>query len=160
ARTRHGHRAALGKERLMNRLDDRCRAARGPFLLLAVGLTLALVGCSGDTKKGKDGYKDRKDAAKDTAEGHDFKTEQYRRIFENPFRAVAQAPLSTFSIDVDTASYSNVRRFLNAGQLPPADAVRVEELVNYFPYAYPQPEGPHPVSLTTDLAVCPWNDKH
>src|SRR5262249_58080914 len=79
---------------------------------------------------------------------------------EIPFRAVAQAPLSTFSIDVDTASYSNVRRFLNAGQLPPADAVRVEELVNYFPYAYPQPEGPHPVSLTTDLAVCPWNDKH
>lgn len=66
-------------------------------------------------------------------------------------------PLSTFSIDVDTASYANVRRFLNAGQLPPRDAVRIEELVNYFRYEYPQPEGDVPFSVMVDAAECPWN---
>ena len=67
--------------------------------------------------------------------------ERYAEIEENPFLETARAPLSTFSIDVDTASYANVRRYLNDGQLPPKDAVRIEELVNYFEYDYPQPAG-------------------
>ena len=71
-----------------------------------------------------------------------------------------RAPLSTFSIDVDTASYSNVRRFLNDGSLPPKDAVRIEELVNYFEYDYPQPVGDVPFSVNTEVAACPWNKQH
>lgn len=89
-----------------------------------------------------------------------FNTEQYNRIYENEFLEVAQNPLSTFSIDVDTASYSNVRRFLNNNQMPPADAVRIEEMINYFTYDYPKPTGEHPFSITTKAAVCPWDPKH
>src|SRR4029079_13423277 len=89
-----------------------------------------------------------------------FNTETYSRIYENGYRRVADHPLSTFSIDVDTASYSNVRRFLNDGALPPADAVRIEELINYFHFAYPQPKGGEPFSVTTEVAACPWNPKH
>jgi Ca-activated chloride channel homolog len=87
-------------------------------------------------------------------------TEAYDRIDENAFRRVAVDPLSTFSIDVDTASYANVRRFLNAGTLPPPDAVRIEELINYFRFDYPPPAKDAPFSVTTELAVCPWNTKH
>lgn len=87
-------------------------------------------------------------------------TEAYDRIQENPFLEVLKNPLSTFSIDVDTASYSNVRRFLSQGQQPPKDAVRIEELINYFQYAYPEPQGEHPFSLVTELATCPWNPQH
>ncbi len=83
--------------------------------------------------------------------------ERYAEISENPFFETARAPLSTFSIDVDTAAYSNVRRFLNQGQLPPKDAVRIEELVNYFEYNYPQPAGNVPFSVNTEVAVSPWN---
>jgi Ca-activated chloride channel family protein len=86
--------------------------------------------------------------------------EAYGTIVENPFRAVAVAPLSTFSADVNTASYSNVRRFLTQGQLPPRDAVFLADLVNYFPYRYPEPTGDNPVSLTLDLAPCPWQPDH
>ncbi|HEX8069599.1 MAG TPA: VWA domain-containing protein [Pyrinomonadaceae bacterium] len=87
-------------------------------------------------------------------------TEAYNRIEENPFIDVARAPLSTFSIDVDTASYSNTRRFLTEGRLPPRDAVRVEELINYFSYDYPQPVGGAPFSVTTEVAQCPWDSTH
>jgi Ca-activated chloride channel homolog len=90
----------------------------------------------------------------------DFNTESYDHFVENRFLGVMQNPRSTFSIDVDTASYSNVRRMLNAGTKPPAGAVRIEEFVNYFSYDYPLPSGAHPFSVTTDLAMCPWNDKH
>ncbi len=83
--------------------------------------------------------------------------EQYQKLADNPVHAVAEAPVSTFSIDVDTGSYANVRRFLNQGQLPPAEAVRLEELVNYFPYAYPLPPGDTPFGVGTELAVTPWN---
>lgn len=83
--------------------------------------------------------------------------EQYQKLAPNPVQAVAEAPVSTFSIDVDTGSYANVRRFLNQGQLPPAEAVRLEELVNYFPYAYPQPQGDTPFGVDSELAVTPWN---
>ena len=86
--------------------------------------------------------------------------EDYRRIYENPFLGAGDNPLSTFSIDVDRASYSNVRRFLGNGQLPPADAVRIEELVNYFTYDYAEPTGRHPFTVTTDRAPAPWNPRH
>jgi Ca-activated chloride channel family protein len=90
----------------------------------------------------------------------DANTEAYDKLDENPFRKVSADPLSTFSIDVDTASYANVRRFLNDGTMPPKDAVRIEELVNYFRFNYPQPTGDAPFSITTELAECPWNPKH
>jgi len=87
-------------------------------------------------------------------------TEGYTAIDENGFKDVLHNPLSTFSIDVDRASYSNVRRFLNMGQLPPVDAVRIEEMINYFNYDYPEPEGRHPFSVYTEISTCPWNSKH
>jgi Ca-activated chloride channel family protein len=87
-------------------------------------------------------------------------TASYPAYVENPFRSVVDQPLSTFSIDVDTASYANVRRFLNQGQWPPRDAVRIEELINYFTYDYSQPRGDHPFSVQIDVAGCPWNTGH
>jgi Ca-activated chloride channel family protein len=90
----------------------------------------------------------------------EFNTEDYSRIYENQFLSVAENALSTFSIDVDTASYSNIRRFLNAGQMPPEDAVRIEEMINYFTYDYPKPEGNKPFSITTTVSKAPWNEKH
>jgi len=90
----------------------------------------------------------------------DFHTEAYDPIRDNPFLAATANPLSTFSIDVDTASYANVRRFLAQGQLPPKDAVRVEELLNYFRYEYPEPGGETPFSVTTEVAACPWKPEH
>lgn len=94
------------------------------------------------------------------SEDVDFNTEDYDGIVENRFLAVKDNPLSTFSIDVDAASYSNVRRFLNNGQLPPAGAVRIEEMINYFHYDYPQPEGDKPFSIHTELSEAPWNKDH
>jgi Ca-activated chloride channel homolog len=90
----------------------------------------------------------------------DFTSEAYAPIVENPFRRTRDEPRSTFSVDVDTASYANVRRFLVAGQLPPPGAVRIEELVNYFRYDYAAPEGSVPFSVTTDTSACPWNPSH
>ncbi len=89
----------------------------------------------------------------DSAESYDF-------IADNAFLPVAQAPLSTFSIDVDTASYAIVRRFLNEQHLPPKGAVRIEELINYFTYDYPQPQGDAPFSATMEVAACPWTPAH
>ncbi|MCB1025293.1 MAG: VWA domain-containing protein [Acidobacteria bacterium] len=86
--------------------------------------------------------------------------DRYAEINENPFLETSRAPLSTFSIDVDTASYSNVRRYINQGSLPPKDAVRIEELVNYFDYDYPQPIGGVPFSVKTEVAKTPWNSNH
>ena len=96
---------------------------------------------------------------------YDFRTlqpdaETYASIEENKFRTVLEQPLSTFSIDVDTASYANVRRFLNEGRLPPADAVRVEELINYFKFDYGDTSYDAPFGVTTELALCPWNSRH
>ncbi len=87
-------------------------------------------------------------------------TESYNRIQDNDFLAVVENPLSTFSIDVDTASYSNVRRYLNMRQLPPPDAVRIEELINYFSYDYPVPDTNEPFSVHTELASAPWFPEH
>lgn len=89
-----------------------------------------------------------------------FNTEDYDHISENGFHKVADEPLSTFSIDVDAASYSNVRRYLTNNSLPPAGAVRVEELINYFTYDYPAPKDQHPFSINTEMADCPWNRDH
>jgi Ca-activated chloride channel family protein len=101
------------------------------------------------------------DGRRDADSGdREFDTEAYQHIDENPFFEVARAPLSTFSIDVDTASYSNTRRFLRDGRLPPKDAVRIEELVNYFSYDYPQPAGDAPFSITSEVSACPWNRAH
>ena len=86
--------------------------------------------------------------------------EQYDKIDDNPFLAVSVNPRSTFSVDVDRASYSNVRRFISQGQTPPPDAVRIEELINYFPYDLPSPRGDAPVSITTETMSAPWQPKH
>uniref|UniRef100_UPI00403F788E YfbK domain-containing protein n=1 Tax=Bernardetia sp. MNP-M8 TaxID=3127470 RepID=UPI00403F788E len=87
-------------------------------------------------------------------------TESYSSKEENGFSSVSQNPLSTFSIDVDKASYSNVRRFLNDGQMPPQDAVRVEEMINYFNYDYQEPTNEHPFGVTTEYGNCAWNEDH
>ncbi|MEP7375021.1 MAG: von Willebrand factor type A domain-containing protein [Chitinophagaceae bacterium] len=90
----------------------------------------------------------------------DFNTEGYDKISENSFLKATDNPLSTFSIDVDAASYSNVRRFLSQGQLPPAGAVRIEEMINYFHYEYPQPKDDQPFSINTEISGAPWNKEH
>ncbi|ELI6454085.1 von Willebrand factor type A domain-containing protein [Flavobacterium psychrophilum] len=86
--------------------------------------------------------------------------EDYNSWIENPFESPKTAPLSTFSIDVDNASYTNIRRLINNGQKVPKDAVRVEEMINFFKYQYPQPKDNHPFSITTQYSDCPWNSKH
>ncbi len=89
-----------------------------------------------------------------------YNTESYAEINENTFKEVSTSPLSTFSVDVDAASYSNVRRFINQGSLPPSDAVRIEEMINYFEYDYPQPDGDIPFSVNSELSKCPWKEDH
>ena len=108
-----------------------------------------------------------KDRSKDVGDRDEFErpsdgstAESYDEVTDNPFAKVTDAPLSTFSIDVDTASYANVRRFLNGNTLPPKAAVRIEELVNYFHYDYPQPEGDAPFSAAMEIASCPWAPEH
>ena len=95
-----------------------------------------------------------------TVQKTNFNTEAYDAVRENAFLDAKANPLSTFSIDVDTASYTNVRRFLNSDQLPPAGAVRIEELINYFPYSYPQPDAEAPFSVSVETARPPWAPEH
>jgi Ca-activated chloride channel family protein len=90
----------------------------------------------------------------------EFNTEAYRHVQQNPFLTAKAQPLSTFSVDVDTASYSNSRRFLTDGALPPPDAVRVEEWINYFSYDYAPPTGDAPVAIHSEVSSCPWNPAH
>jgi len=89
-----------------------------------------------------------------------FNTEGYSTVHENGYKSVLHNPLSTFSIDVDRASYSNIRRFTNQGQKPPVDAVRIEEMINYFNYDYLEPRNEHPFSVYTELSECPWHEGH
>ena len=89
-----------------------------------------------------------------------FNTESYANIDENDFKLVSAAPLSTFSIDVDRASYANIRRFLQDGERPPVDAVRIEEMINYFPYDWGQVRGEHPFAVTTEVWEAPWTPEH
>lgn len=86
--------------------------------------------------------------------------EEYSQFAENKFRFAKDEPLSTFSVDVDAASYSNMRRFLNRGELPNKDAVRIEELINYFSYDYPEPSGEDPVRILAEVGNCPWNNQN
>lgn len=86
--------------------------------------------------------------------------ERYDEVKDNPVKRTAQDSVSTLSLDVDTGAYANMRRFIQAGRLPPKDAVRVEELINYFPFDYPPASGAHPFSVTTELAAAPWNPQH
>ncbi len=113
-----------------------------------------------DLVAGKSGWKDAKNKEdRGESQGGRFNTEGYDRIVENEFLSPRKSPLSTFSIDVDTASYANVRRILNGGSLPPKGAVRIEELINYFSYDYAQPkEGPF--SANVEIADAPWNPAH
>ena len=101
-----------------------------------------------------------REAAAPTAYYREFNTEEYDRIYESRYLPALTNPLSTFSIDVDTASYANVRRFLKMNRMPPKDAVRIEELINYFHYDYPRPNGEHPFSIYTEISTSPWNPDH
>ncbi|WP_285010304.1 YfbK domain-containing protein [Pedobacter faecalis] len=92
--------------------------------------------------------------------GYQSESESYATVNESGFRSPTRQPLSTFSADVDVASYSNMRRFLNNGSLPPADAVRIEEMINYFDYAYEQPKGGDPLNIHTEISSAPWNTNH
>lgn len=87
-------------------------------------------------------------------------TESYENFIENQFESAKSNPVSTFSIDVDNASYTNIRRFINNGQSVPKDAVRIEEMINFFKYDYPQPKDKHPFSINTEYSDAPWNPKH
>jgi Ca-activated chloride channel family protein len=86
--------------------------------------------------------------------------EEYGKHKENSFIAVSTEPLSTFSLEVDVASYGNIRRIINQGKMPDKDAIRIEEMLNYFSYNYEKPTGEHPVKITTEGTACPWNSKH
>jgi Ca-activated chloride channel family protein len=108
-----------------------------------------------ETEVDKDGMADEMAKIKESPN-----TEEYANIVENQFLAATQNPLSTFSIDVDEAAYSNIRRYINEGGLPPAGAVRIEEMINYFDYNYPQPVNEDPFSVNTEMADCPWNPQH
>lgn len=144
--------------------------ARGVTSMVGVGflcaLTVALVGCGKDekpkdSKRGSGGFAEAPMLPAGGKPNFDrLQQEQYSHFNDNAYQWAAAEPVSTFSTDVNTASYSNVRRFLNEGKLPPKDAVRIAELVNYFPYSYPAPAGDSPVSLTADIAPCPWQPKH
>lgn len=89
-----------------------------------------------------------------------YNTEEYKAINPYPFKYAIAEPLSTFSIDVDTATYSNVRRMLNQGYLPQSSYVRIEEMINYFSYSYPEPKDNEPISISYEMGVCPWNIDH
>lgn len=89
-----------------------------------------------------------------------IESEKYEKLNENSYFSVLTNPLSTFSIDVDTASYSNMRRFIQNGMLPPVESVRIEEMVNYFDYNYKEPDGKAPISITSEIGIAPWNTEH
>ncbi len=103
--------------------------------------------------------KRRKDKKADTIDPRTNR-EQYSPIVENPFQDAKLGNISTFSIDVDAASYANIRRFINSGQMPPRDAVRIEEMINYFDYQYNPARAQHPFEVYTEVAPCPWEPRH
>lgn len=145
------------------------KGIRLPALLLSAVLLFAAAGCSSDaTSAGgvfnaaPGYYAYAYDGALAAPEASaDWNTEEYGHIQENRFLAVSTSPLSTFAADVDTASYANLRRMLKQGLQVPADAVRIEEMLNYFHYDYPAPEEGAPFSVSGELFPCPWNaDTH
>ncbi|MCC6738694.1 MAG: von Willebrand factor type A domain-containing protein, partial [Planctomycetia bacterium] len=130
-------------------------------VMAAAGITAAISGCESLPMGGmacrETGYLGRIEVPADDPA---FNTEEYAHFRDNPFFRTADQPLSTFSIDVDTAAYANVRRFINDGQLPPADAVRIEEMVNYFRYDYAPPADGRPFSASVEVRPAPWEPKH
>ncbi|MDR0231275.1 MAG: VWA domain-containing protein [Dysgonamonadaceae bacterium] len=126
------------------------------FLLsfLAIG-TFAFLSSCGNAR-----YKSYDAACMSIAVFDEENSEEYPTFDENRFLSAQTNPLSTFSLDVDVASYGNMRRIINQGKIPAKDAIRTEELINYFSYDYPSPTGEHPVNITTEVAPCPWQDKH
>ncbi|MBX2924608.1 MAG: von Willebrand factor type A domain-containing protein [Chitinophagaceae bacterium] len=148
--------AAPVESKKMNRTNPAAVADRELFVTSAVQARRQAFAIARDMKPAPDpaynGYVNTNDSA--------FNTEDYDGIVENRFLAVKDNPLSTFSIDVDAASYSNIRRYLNQGQLPPAGAVRIEEMINYFQYKFPQPTQQHPFAVHTETAAAPWNEQH
>ncbi len=133
-------------------------------LLMILVLCLSLIGCA--SKSNESTYNSISHLASsatltdslEEANTIPSNTESYNNFTENPFIKTADETFSTFSIDVDTASYSNVRRFITNQELPPVDAVRIEELINYFSYDYPEPENNVPFSLSQEMISCPWNE--
>ncbi len=129
-------------------------------------LMFALTSCSTDGQKNRtmdmsmEMMKKKTSPLKIDPETPGFNTEEYDKITDNEFQDVTKRPLSTFSIDVDNASYSNTRRFLTQGQLPPKDAVRTEEFINYFVYDYKEPSDEHPFTVHTEVSDCPWSPEH
>ncbi len=124
-------------------------------------IVLGLRGAGGGGFEGKKSQDEKESYGFRGYSGQNPANEQYKSIPENPFwRPNGERAMSTFSIDVDTASYANVRRFLNEGSLPPPDAVRLEEFINYFHYDYPQPEEGSPFAVDLKLFGCPWNAQH
>lgn len=105
-------------------------------------------------------FTSRNTRQKEYKSSRDASQEEYKSLRPNSFQTALSEPLSTFSIDVDAASYANMRRFINSGQLPPSDAIRSEELINYFNYDYPAPTGQEPVNIITEISACPWNTGH
>jgi Ca-activated chloride channel family protein len=156
------------------------RTHHAPARAVGIGLAwvswVVLVACLAATGCGRKKEEARKDArGRDAKEGAVFfraamdnraapaelsSGETYKKIHEHPFIPAGIVPFSTFSVDVDTAAYSNVRRFLNDGARPPKDAVRIEEMINYFSYDYRNHDAKHPVNLHAEMAACPWNAKH
>ncbi len=131
--------------------------------MVACTITNLLVSCSNQSTSEMAALStaiDRQSISKDSMSLQESNTEEYGKIVENSFISPIKQALSTFSIDVDEAAYSNVRRFIQGGQLPPKDAVRIEEMINYFDYSYPQPTNNEPFSVNTELGSCPWNKSH
>ncbi|MCA9685993.1 MAG: von Willebrand factor type A domain-containing protein [Myxococcales bacterium] len=131
---------------------------QAPRLFPALALVLFAANLGACKKSaGSSHFHDERSAYAVGIQADDVSGESYAEISENAFASVANSPLSTFAVDVDTASYSNVRRFLGDGMRPPADAVRIEELINYFNYDYPAPTEAAPFSVVSEIADCPWN---
>ena len=147
----------------LNRDLNRACSLRSVILLVCLGVIA--IGCSRASNKTvvESGLRSPTEPpAREPAIDSSFTMDQeaYDSFEENEFFSTLDQPQSTFAIDVDTASYANVRRLIRDGILPPKGAVRLEEMVNYFPYDYQEPAGPHPFSVATEMAECPWNDKN
>jgi len=141
--------------------------ARAPSAAAGSGYGMSGLGLSGSAGHGRvsrqmKGISAHSSAVADRVHGArpPFDTEAYAHVSENPFLSVKDQPLSTFSSDVDTASFSNARRFLDSERLPPKDSIRVEEWMNYFAYEYPAPTGEAPVAVATEVSSCPWAPDH